>query len=191
MTILDKNTITLPNAQETYPNLVDSINEGLSYYTIPLIFLVIGLIIFIAGIVFQLKIEREETRSLSRSLVAPICLTLFVSLGFVASFTTFIVTKKVEEDRTLMAEHVSQHPETEDNVTVLSNTIGFDYNYVCDTILDNRESSLCGGEVLYSITWVNNDDIYSIDPDYDYNDTEDEMIVTFNLKEVTEEQSEL
>ena len=39
--------------------------------------------------------------------------------------------------------------------------------------------------------WGDNDDVYRIEPDYDYNDTEDELIVTFNLKELTEEQSEL
>lgn len=188
MTILDKNTITLPNAQETYPNLVDYVNEGLSYFTIPLIFLGIGVILFIAGIFFRLKIDREEEMSFSK-LLEPIFLTLFSLLFFmVAMLTALIVGVKLEKDTTLMAEHVSQHPETEDNVTVLANTIGFDYKDVCDTILDNRESSLCGGELFESITWGDKDDIYHIDPSYDYNDTEDELIVTFNLKEVTEEQ---
>ena len=107
----------------------------------------------------------------------------------VASAISAIPTHKLEKDTTLMAKHVSQHSETEDNITALANTIGFDYKDVCDTIMDNRESSLCGGELFESIIWGNNDDIYHIDPDYDYNDAEDELIVTFNLKEVTEEQS--
>lgn len=197
MTILDKNTITLPNAQETYPNLVDYINEGLFHFTIPLIFLAIGVILAISGIGFRLKldledrlkIEREEEGRFSRSLVAILLMLFSFPFFIVAAGTAAIIEHKVEKDTTLMAEHVSQHPETEDNVTVLANTIGFDYKDVCETILGNRESSLCGGEVISPITWVDNDDIYHIDPDYDYNDTEDELIVTFNLKNVTEEQS--
>ena len=195
MTILDKNTITLPNAQETYPNLVDSINEGLFYYTIPITIMSIGVIALIAGRILQFKIERdfkrerEEERDLSRLDIPFYLMISFFLFLAVASAISAIPTHKLEKDTTLMAEHVSQHPETEDNITALANTIGFDYKDVCDTIMDNRESSLCGGELFESIIWGNNDDIYHIDPDYDYNDAEDELIVTFNLKEVTEEQS--
>lgn len=197
MTILDKNTITLPNAQETYPNIVDSVNEGLSYYTIPITIMSIGVIALIAGRILQKKIERdfkrerEEERDLSRLDIPFYLMISFVLFLAVASAISVILTNKVEKDTTILAEHVSQHSETEDKVTVLANTTGFDYKDVCDTIVDNRESFLCGGELPDPITWGDNDDVYRIEPDYDYNDTEDELIVTFNLKELTEEQSEL
>lgn len=188
MTIFDKNTITLPNAQETYPNIVDSVNEGLFYYTIPITIAVIGVILYIAGIILHIKSNREEERNLSISycLISVVFSVIFFA---VASAISGILTHKLEKDTTLMAEHVSQHSETEDKVTELANTTGFDYKDVCDTIVDNRESFLCGGELFESINWGDKDDIYHIEPDYDYNDTEDELIVTFNLKEVTEEQS--
>ena len=190
MTILEKNTITLPNAQETYPNLVESVNGGLSHYTIPLTIMVISVILYTAGIIFLIKANRAEKRDLPRSQkLISIFFELIPLLLFAVMLITVILTNKVEKDKTLIAEHVSQHSETEDKVTELANTTGFDYKDVCDTIMDNRESSLCGGELFESINWGDNDDIYSIEPDYDYNDTEDELIVTFNLKEVTEEQS--
>ena len=183
MTILDKNTITLPNAQETYPNLVDSVNEGLFYYTIPVIIMSIGVIVLITGRILDRGGESNYKHMFF--------MVFFLISWVVTLVIVYSLVHKVEKDTTLMAEHVSQHPETEDNITVLANTIGFDYKDVCDTIMDNRESSLCGGEVFDSITWGDNDDVYRIEPDYDYNDTEDELIVTFNLKELTEEQSEL
>ena len=195
MTLLDKNTITFPNAQETYPNLVDSVNEGMSYYTIPITIMSIGVIALIAGSILQFKIkrdfkrEREEERDYSRLDIPFYLLMSFLFFLGVASFASAILSHKVEKDTNILAEHVSQHSETEDKVTELANTIGFDYKDVCDTIVDNRESSLCGGELFESINWGDKDDIYHIDPDYDYNNAEDELIVTFNLKELTEEQS--
>ena len=130
MTILDKNTITLPNAQETYPNIVESVNEGLFYYTIPITMAVIGVIVFIAGIILQFKIDREEERDLLRSVTPFFLMTSFFIFIGVASLIMAILTHKLEKDTTLMAEHVSQHPETEDNITALANTIGFDYKEI-------------------------------------------------------------
>ena len=79
-------------------------------------------------------------------------MVFFLISWVVTLVIVYSLVHKVEKDTTLMAEHVSQHPETEDNITALANTIGFDYKDVCDTIMDNRESSLCGGEVFDSIT---------------------------------------
>ena len=182
MTILDKNTITLPNAQEMYPNLVDSVNEGLFYYTIPFTMAVIGVILVIGLILFITGIIKDRGRG-SSLLVSYFYLMTFSFISFaVSSISMAILIDKLEKDTNILAEHVSQHSETEDKVTELANTTGFDYKDVCDTIVDNRESSLCGGELPDPINWGDKDDIYHIDPDYDYNNAEDELIVTFNLK---------
>lgn len=193
-TLINKETLQFPHARETYPDLINTLDNTYAIGEhLPGIILSTGMTLIIITIITGYVITRKHPDKHNPiSMITTLVTVLILAITITLTITTHHDhNDKINHDKNTLTEHIKNHPDTITKTTALINTTGYEKNQVCDTA--RERTVLCGqGHTDHDhspLHWGTDKKHYEITMTNDYDPEDNTLVIVLELHKTDEEKS--